>query len=88
MARIIFEEGGEGMAIACKAVDIPEFQFGTLFKMSRKTKPRIARNMDVELPKVLALYRKMDEKAAIRVLRRWQRGGEYLSAIRMLEQHG
>ena len=87
-ARIIFEEGGEGMAIACKAVKIPEFQFGTLFKMSRKTKPKVARNLDVELPKVLLLYRKMEEKAALRVLKRWQRGGEYLSAIRMLEQNG
>ncbi|MCW9033260.1 MAG: DUF2336 domain-containing protein [Rhodospirillales bacterium] len=87
-ARIIFEPGGEGMAIACKAVDIPEFQFGTLFKMSRKSKPSVAKALDIELPKVLHLYRRMDPEAAVKVLHRWQRGGEYLSAIRLLQNDG
>ncbi len=87
-SRIIFEPGGEGMAIACKAVDIPEFQFGTLFKMSRKSKPSVAKTLDTELPKVLHLYRRIEHEGALKVLHRWQRGGEYLSAIRLLKDVG
>ena len=84
-ARMIFEAGGEGLAIACKAVGIPEFQFATIFTMSRRSKPRVARSLKHDLPKVLDLYRRMTEEAAAAVLRRWQRGSNYLAALRELE---
>lgn len=34
--RIIFEEGGEAMAIACKALDVPEMQVGLIYERTRK----------------------------------------------------
>ena len=83
-ARIVFEAGGEGLAIACKAMDFPEFEFATIFKMSRKTRPNTMRNMKSDLLKVLDLYRHMTPDAARAVLNRWQRGSDYLAAIRAL----
>ncbi len=83
-ARIVFEAGGEGLAIACKAMELPELEFATLFKMSRKTRPNIKRNMKADLRKVLDLYRHMAPDAARAVLHRWQRGSDYLAAIREL----
>jgi uncharacterized protein (DUF2336 family) len=83
-ARIVFEAGGEGLAIACKALDFPEFEFATIFNMSRKTRPNTKRNMKADLRKVLELYRNMTTNAAQAVLHRWQRGSDYLAAIREL----
>jgi len=84
-ARMIFEAGGEGLAIACKAVGIPEFQFAAIFSTSRKSKPHVAKTLRRDLPHVLDLYQRMTEEAAAAVLSRWQRGSDYHSAIRELE---
>jgi uncharacterized protein (DUF2336 family) len=84
-ARMVFEEGGEGLAIACRAVGIPEPQFAKIFAMSRRSKPHVAKALKRDLPKVLDLYRKMTQEAAAAVLHRWQRGSDYLAAIRELE---
>ena len=86
--RMIFEAGGEGLAIACKAVGIPEFQFATIFSLSRKSHPHVAKTLKRDMPKVLDLYRRMTDEAATAVLHRWQRGSDYLAAIRELELGG
>ena len=84
-ARMIFEAGGEGLAIACKAVGIPEFQFVSIFSMSRKSKPHVAKTLARDLPQVLGLYRRMTREAAVAVLRRWQGGSDYLATFQELE---
>ena len=85
-ARMIFEAGGVGLAIACKAVGIPEFQFATIFSMSRKSKPHVAKTLRRDMPRVLDLYQRMTQTEAATVLRRWQKGSDYHSAIRELER--
>ena len=85
VARMLFEPGGEGLAIACKAVGISEIQFATIFSMSRKAKPNVAKTLKKDLQLVLDLYRRMTPSAAKPVLARWQRGSDYLAAIRELE---
>jgi hypothetical protein len=37
--RIVFEPGGEGLAIACKAIGTLKSDFGSLFLLSRSARP-------------------------------------------------
>jgi len=85
--RIVFEKGGEGMAIACKAIDLPEIQFATLYRKSRKVAPGRAKASRTEVNAVLDLYRGINANEARKVLQMWQRDREYLSAIRDLLPH-
>lgn len=86
-SRIIFEEGGEALAIACKAVDVPEMQFVVIYDRTRKARIRHMQNGQAQKRRqeVLDLYRRMAPDDAEKVLNRWQRGSDFLSAIRELE---
>jgi uncharacterized protein (DUF2336 family) len=83
--RLLFESGGEGLAIACVAAGIDRAAFSTLFTLSRKARSRSAADVDAELRDVLALYDSTPKQAATRVLRTWQRDPDYLKAIRDLK---
>ena len=85
-SRLIFEEGGEAMAIACKAVDVPELQFAVIYERTRKARPKTLQAKQAEKRKreVLDLYRRMKPEDASKVLKRWQRGSDFLSAMREL----
>ncbi len=85
-SRIVFEEGGEALAIACKAVDIPEMQFGVIYARTRKARPKSIQVKQAEKRRheVLELYHRMKVEDAQKVLKRWQRGSDFLSALRDL----
>ena len=83
--RILFEPGGEGLAIACKALDVDEEDFREIFTLSRNARPGEGGAIKGELKQVLNLYARMTKEAAAKVLRAWQRDMEYLAAIRQLE---
>lgn len=89
--RILFEPGGEGLAIACKATGMNRSHFLSIFKLSRKARPVGSGRPNVlarETRQVMNLYDRMTEEAAKTVTRRWQRDVDYLSAIRELELGG
>lgn len=89
--RILFEPGGEGLAIACKASGMNRSHFLSIFKLSRKAWPVRSGKPNVlarETRQVMNLYDRMTEEAAKTVTRRWQRDVDYLSAIRELELGG
>jgi acyl carrier protein len=83
--RILFEPGGEGLAIACKAVGIGKAFFSEIFALSRKARFGDEKTILREIRHVLTLYDNMTQDAANQVLRLWQRKVGYLSAIRELE---
>jgi uncharacterized protein (DUF2336 family) len=88
-SRIVFEEGGEGLAIACKSVDMSEMQFSLIFRLSRRARPAAKAPMIKKVThELLELYGNMSQEAALKVVRRWQRGSDFLAAIRELERHG
>jgi uncharacterized protein (DUF2336 family) len=86
VTRIIFEPGGEGLAIACKGMGIGKAVFASIFTLSQKTKAVTAPVLKIALPKALAFYDRISEKAAADVLAQWRRGSDYLSAIRQLTE--
>ena len=88
--RILFEPGGEGLAIACRAVGLEKVIFTAIFSLSRKARPNLQSTAQRDLRRTLGLYDQMTEEAARKVLQLWQRNAGYLAAIRELEisSHG
>lgn len=83
--RMLFEPGGEGLAIACKAVSLEKVVFASIFSLSRKARPQLRQTVQRDLRRTLGLYDHMTREAAAKVLRLWQRNRDYLAAIRELE---
>ena len=83
--RMLFEPGGEGLAIACKSIALEKVVFSAIFSLSRKARPSLRKTLQRDLRRSLSLYDQMTQKGARKVLRLWQRDTEYLTAIRELE---
>ncbi len=85
--RILFEPGGEGLAIACKAAGITTDDFSTIYSLTRMTKagPGLGKIDNKETQRVLDFYENISTKDAINVVARWRRDVDYLKAIRELE---
>ena len=83
--RSIFEPGGEGLAIACKAVGIEKPDFTSIFLLSRSARPGDKVVDPSELSAVISLFDRMRSHSAIKVLRRWRLDPNFLSALKQLE---
>ena len=83
--RLLFESGGEGMAVASVAAGIDRGTFSTLLTLSRKARPQGATGSGPETGDVLALYDSTPREDAVRIVRKWQRNPDYQQAIRDLK---
>jgi uncharacterized protein (DUF2336 family) len=86
VTRILFEPGGEGLAIACRSMGIGKAHFSSIFGMAQMVRAESADAVRGGLPKALAFYDDISAEAALSVVQRWRRGSEYLAAIRELQQ--
>jgi len=84
--RLVFEPGGEGLAVACKGIGVGKAMYASIYTLSQKAKAATAKSVKETLPKVLAFYDAVDDHAAREVLSRWRRGADYLGAIRELQE--
>ena len=82
--RIMFEPGGEGLAIACKATGISAKDFSTIYVLSRLSSPEASAIDNGETQRILEFYDSISERVAKDVLARWRRDVDYLKAIRDL----
>ncbi|MDP6787512.1 MAG: DUF2336 domain-containing protein [Rhodospirillales bacterium] len=83
--RLVFEPGGEGLAIACKSAGLGKAIFSSIFTLTRKARPGADKATRRDIRHVLNLYDHMTEESARHVVRRWKRNVGYLAAIRELE---
>jgi len=79
--RMLFEPGGEGLAIACKALGLAREDFSVIFLFSRKARPVPPAVLRDEHQAVLELYDRMTQDACQTVLARWRRDHNYLKAL-------
>ncbi len=86
--RILYEPGGEAMAIACRATGIGKPVFASIFLLSRQARPGDKLVEPGEVSTVLAFYDRLGMENARRVLQRWRLDPEYLNAIRILDEAG
>lgn len=83
--RSIFEPGGEGLAIACKAVGIEKPDFASIFLLSWSARPGDKVVDPSELSAVISLFDRIQPYSAIKVLRRWRLDPNFLFALKQLE---
>ena len=83
--RILFEPGGEGLAIACKAVGISVEEYSTIFTLTRLAMSENDRPDSKGTEKIIAFYDRISMEASREVLVRWRRNVDYLAALRDLE---
>jgi uncharacterized protein (DUF2336 family) len=83
--RLVFEQGGEGLAIACRGVGMSEREFLQLYEYCHLAKAGTKEEVDGQIPALSAFYKNTPRKAAVDVLKMWHRGSDYLGALRELE---
>lgn len=86
LQHVLYETGGKGLAIACKALDIEKANFAPIFLLSRKGRGGEQVVDPREVSGVLQFFDNIARDAAHEVLRAWQRDDEYLSAIESIEE--
>lgn len=79
--KVLYDCGGEGLAIACRALEMPKSTFATTFLLSRRgetgkrvTDPRV-------LSRALMMFDKINPQTALKVLEAWRRDEDYQDAI-------
>ena len=83
--KIVFEPGGEGLAICSKALGITKSDFATIFTITRGSAPNIVTDFSREIRSALKFYSSLDDDSSAQVLKQWCRDSNYLSALRQLE---
>lgn len=83
--RILFEPGGEGLAICCKAVGLTKEEFAQIFKYSQLVRARRSERIEEALADVMWIYEDMSREAAANVIKTWRRNTGYLAAIRQIQ---
>ncbi|MGH6945847.1 MAG: DUF2336 domain-containing protein [Kiloniellales bacterium] len=81
LQRVIYESGGNGLAIACRALEIPKPTFATIFLLSRRGRPGNQTVDPRELSRALAAFDRINPKNAMHVVRNWRRDPKYQEAI-------
>jgi|GEM_PF-69434 len=84
--RFLFELGGEGLAIACRAMGIEKPIFASIFLLSRKARPGDQMVDPMELSRVLAFFEDLEVEAAQKVMKRWRLDPNYLEAQLKIEE--
>ncbi|MFQ5972212.1 MAG: DUF2336 domain-containing protein [Alphaproteobacteria bacterium] len=85
MQRLIYHPGGQGLAIACRAVDIDKAVFASIFLLSRQARPGDQNMALDETSEVLQLYERIDNTAAQAILARWRRNPKIEELLGELE---
>jgi uncharacterized protein (DUF2336 family) len=86
--RILFEPGGEGLAIACRGIGLDKSTFVSIFVWFRQGRLGDKEVEMNELARALSFYDQTNPTAARALMRRWQRDPEYLNALRQVERVG
>ncbi|MDJ0949687.1 MAG: DUF2336 domain-containing protein [Alphaproteobacteria bacterium] len=84
--RLVFEPGGEGLAIACKAIGVDQASFATILLRCRAGRLGDKRVEQAEATRAMSFYEAVEPGAARALVRRWHKDPEYLNALRMIDQ--
>lgn len=85
VSRLLYESGGESLAVACKAAGFDSSSFATIFGNTQHGRlaadPVHSENQDI-----MEFYDSIEQTAAEAVLEWWCRDTDFLYAIKLLEQ--
>ncbi len=83
--RLIYESGGEGLAIMCRAIGFSAADFQTLHELCREARPQRKEVYPVARAQPAVFYELIKPAAAEKVLDRWRRNPDYLDLLRQIE---
>jgi len=83
--RLIYEPGGEGIAIACRAIGMTKADFGSLFLLSRSARPDEKIVDPDEVTRAMSFFDRIKVETAKVVMARWRLDPDYLFAIKQIE---
>ncbi|HSR73021.1 MAG TPA: DUF2336 domain-containing protein [Kiloniellales bacterium] len=84
LQTVLYDGGGENLAIACRALEMPKPTFATIFLLSRRGRPGQQVVEPRELSHALMLFDRTKPTAAREVLKSWRRNPKYQTAIERL----
>lgn len=84
MRRLIYEPGGEALAIACRALDIDRQVFLTIYDLTRAARGMLGKSHGQDRARLKDLYDDMAVDDAVGVVRRWRQDPDYLAAVNQL----
>jgi uncharacterized protein (DUF2336 family) len=84
--RLLFEPGGEGLVVACRAMGFDKTIVASIYLLCRRARPGDWAADPRELSRVLALFDRVQPAAAHAVLARWRRDPDFLYAIKTMEE--
>jgi len=82
--RFLLEPGGEGLSVACRSLNLSDYEFQRIYSLSKKTQKNEDDGERASVADVVKFYRQVSKEAASEVLVRWRRDSGYLSALRDL----
>jgi len=80
LQNVLYDSGGEGLAIACRAMAMPKPTFATIFLLSRRGRTGNQIVDPRELSRALLIFDKMNPNAAVEVMKSWRREWTYQDA--------
>ncbi|MGH6933547.1 MAG: DUF2336 domain-containing protein [Dongiaceae bacterium] len=84
--RLLFEPGGEGLVVACRAIGFEKAAIASIFLLCRRARPSDWAADPRELSRVLSLFDRVQPTAAQAVIARWRRDPDFLYAIKTVEE--
>lgn len=84
LRRIVYEPGGEGLAVLCRAIGVDAQVFLSMYRLTRKARAIVGQPSAGELKQLSDFYVEMTVDAAKLLLRKWLRDKDYLDALRAL----
>lgn len=84
--RFVFEPGGEGLAIACRASGVDKADFASLFLLSRSARPGDKVVDPKELASTIEFFDRIKPDTAKKVVERWHLDPDFLYALKQVEE--
>ncbi len=81
LQTVLYDSGGEGLAIACRAMEMPKPTFATIFLLSRRGRTGKQIVDPRELSRALMLFDKVTPDTAGEVMKSWRRSPKYQDAV-------
>ncbi len=86
--QIMFEKGGENLAIACRSVDLAPNVFSAIYRLLRAGGRETVSLPVGDLTRITSLFLDVAPEHARTVIRQWRRNTNYLAAIGQLKTTG
>lgn len=78
--RVIYGEGGEALAVACRSLEIEKPAFASIFLLTRRARGKGGAIGPTEMARAMAVFDDMSVEQAGRLVRRWRIDSGFVSA--------